>query len=103
MFLGQGFEVEGKIKSLFAGGDALCYSYFVTTDRKLSDNTYNGIFPAGSRWDMVKPASKQSELTYVTRNAAEADIPGMISLFRTVFETYPSPVFDADYLRTNMI
>ncbi len=102
MFLGQGFEAEGKIKGFFAGEDALCYSCFVAVERKLSTASYNGIFPAGSSWDMVQPADKRPPCSYVIRSAVEADIPDMISLFRSVFETYPSPVFDAEYLRANI-
>ena len=102
MFLGQGFEVEGKMKGFLAGEDALYYSFFVSEARKHSVNSYNGIFPVGASWDRVTAPVKQPQLAYVTRNAVEADIPGMISLFKGVFETYPSPVFDAEYLRTNM-
>lgn len=102
MFLGQGFEVEGKIKGFLAGEDALCYSFFVSKARKHSVNSYNGIFPFGAIWDRATAADKQPQLAYVTRNATEADISGMIGLFNGVFETYPSPVFDAEYLRTNM-
>jgi len=94
--------VEGKIKGFFAGEDALCYSYFVSAARKLSDNTYNGIFPAGSSWDKVYQADIPSKFPYLMRSAVEADIPGMISLFRSVFETYPSAVFDTEYLRANI-
>ena len=102
MFLSQGFEVEGKIKGFFAGDDALCYSFFLTGERELSPVSYNGIFPAGSSWDINKQANIIPKTSYVTKNAAEEDIPGMIKLFRSVFATYPSPVFDAEYLRTNI-
>lgn len=102
MFLSQGFAVEGKIKSFFAGNDALCYSRFLTAERKHSDTSYNGIFPAGSRWDMDKRTDIIPKSCYVIKNAEEEDIPGMIRLFRSVFETYPSPVFDAEYLRANI-
>jgi len=102
MLIGQDFEVEGKIKGFFAGEDAVCYSFFVSATRKDSWNSYDGIFPVGSCWDRVKPANKQSALGYVTRNAVEADIPGMIGLFKGVFATYPSPVFDVKYLYNNM-
>ncbi len=76
--------------------------FFSQQNESFPMTSYNGIFPDGSSWDMVKQADKLSQPCYVTRTAVEEDIPGMISLFRSVFETYPSPVFDAEYLRTNI-
>jgi len=98
LFLEQGFIVEGKISGFYAGEDALVYSYFTTPTRSTSDNQYDGIVPVGSNWERIKEANEQASLPYVTRRATPADIPGMVSLFRSVFETYPSPVFDKDYL-----
>ncbi len=102
LYLNQGFEVEGTIKGFFAGGDAFCFSYFLSSARRISDNRYYGIIPADTSWERVKETSQESGLAYVTRKATPADIPGMISLFRNVFATYPSPVFDEDYLGANM-
>lgn len=98
LFLEQGFIVEGKISGFYSGEDALVYSYFTTPTRKTSANKYDGIIPVGSNWDRVKQANQQTGLPYVTRKAMPADVPGMVSLFSSVFETYPSPVFDKDYL-----
>lgn len=36
------------------------------------------------------------------RDATEKDIPQMTTLFSEVFKTYPSPVFDTDYLKNVM-
>jgi len=103
LFKAQGFEVEGKIKGYFAGQDALFYSYFADSARKLSVSSYNGLFPVGSSWDRCEDAGNTPRLAYDIRTAVEADIPEMIRLFKLVFTSYPSPVFDVKYLYNNMV
>ncbi|NLW91997.1 MAG: putative beta-lysine N-acetyltransferase [Syntrophomonadaceae bacterium] len=98
MFLEQGFVVEGKISGFFSGKDAQVYSHFTSPARGTSDNKYDVIVPVGSNWDRVKETIEQTSFPCITRKATPADVPGMISLFRDVFKTYPSPVFDSDYL-----
>jgi putative beta-lysine N-acetyltransferase len=102
LLLEEGFILEGIVKNFFAGIDAFCFSFFVSQQRKISDNIYHGISPAGADWDHWIQSNTQSKLSYITRNASEKDIPGMISLFKSVFDTYPSPVFDTAYLQTNI-
>lgn len=102
LFVSRGFAIEGTIKGFFRGRDALCCSFFVDRQR---NNPLNCEVKARS--STRRPADRMPEdqpLTgsYTVRDAVEHDIPGMIALFRDVFETYPSPVFDQGYIRENM-
>lgn len=93
------FKVEGLINGFFSGEDAYCVSYFVDKDREISRllESEDAILEK-SVSDCVKPASSALE-KYTIRSAEESDIPGMIKIFSSVFTTYPSPVFDQDYLK----
>jgi putative beta-lysine N-acetyltransferase len=102
MYVNEGFHTEGTIKGFFAGVDAICFSYFLSPGRSISDNLYNGVLPVDANWDRVKNIYQQIRLPYITRRARPTDIPDMINLFKSVFTTYPSPVFDKDYLGANM-
>jgi putative beta-lysine N-acetyltransferase len=44
----------------------------------------------------------KNNLEYTIRNATDADINEMIKLFSTVFSTYPSPIYDEEYLKQTM-
>ncbi|MEN6348845.1 MAG: putative beta-lysine N-acetyltransferase [Syntrophomonas sp.] len=101
LFSEQGFVLEGKINGFFNGEDAFCFSFFGLEESKKPSSDYDGIIPSGCCWDFARQ-QQYSNPWFEIRNAHEADIPGMIGLFRNVFATYPSPVFDAEYLRYTM-
>ncbi|WP_338053634.1 putative beta-lysine N-acetyltransferase [Pseudobacteroides cellulosolvens] len=101
-FRNCGFSIEGVINGYFNGEDAYCVSYFLDKDREVHINKeeedkilYQCLF-------QKKRNSETKNLKYTIRNAEPNDIPQMIQLFLNVFETYPSPVFNGDYLKTVM-
>lgn len=103
IFSDAGFKSEGKIDGFFKGKDALCMSYFITSSREVCTNFVE-------KNSLVKKCSdvrntfitRHSNLNYTIRNANKNDIKEMIKLFSTVFSTYPSPIYDEEFLRETM-
>ncbi len=97
-----GFKIEGLIKGFFQGEDAYCVSFFVDKKREVSTKTAEED-EIISKCDVENKKNylKESQ-SYVIRNAETSDIPQMIKLFANVFESYPSPVFNGDYLHEIM-
>lgn len=103
LYVMNGFKIEGMIAGFYQGKDAFCCSFFVSEGRinalninldellRLFDDCRHRPLSFASIGD-----------GYQIRDASEDDIPGMIDLFRSVFRTYPSPVFHPEYLRLNM-
>lgn len=96
-FLEAGFLIEGIIDGFFKGEDAFCMSYFINPERKIS--------PKEKEEDEIIEKCRSVVLSktkdingFIIRNVTNDDIPQMIELFKTVFKTYPSPVFNPSYL-----
>lgn len=49
-----------------------------------------------------EPLDEQSTLNAEIRPATEADVDAMVEIYKQVFESYPFPIHDADYLRKTM-
>lgn len=99
-FLEAGFQLEGIIDGYFNGIDAICMSYFLDETRQsIEDNSVkNSILnqSLNSKKSYI-PSSK-----YYIRTAEESDIKEMIELFSNIFSTYPSSIYDEDYLKETM-
>ncbi|MEN6327225.1 MAG: putative beta-lysine N-acetyltransferase [Syntrophomonas sp.] len=97
-FISNGFIIEGIIKGFFIGEDAFCISCFINPQRQAS--------PLSSEADSIlyrcMNHSERLSHQYKIRPAQVKDIPKMIQLFTTVFESYPSPVFSREYLEKAM-
>lgn len=98
LFLEAGFFIEGIIDGFFKGEDAFSMSYFINSERKISkkENEEDKIIEKCRSVVLSKPKDISG---FIIRNVTEDDIPQMIELFKTVFKTYPSPVFNPDYLK----
>lgn len=103
IFTNAGFDFEGKIDGFFKGKDAFCMSYFISSDRTACSNFTNKEL-------IVKQCLAvrdtfihiDNKATYSIRNATNSDIEEMVKLFSDVFSTYPSPVYDEEYLKQTM-
>lgn len=97
-----GFIEEGHIDGFYNGEDAICMSYFINEKRQISKQAQKKdaiIFDCiNSQNNLVLGIDKSISI----RDAQIEDIPQMISLFKDIFATYPSPVFDIDYLKNSM-
>lgn len=96
-FISNGFVIEGFIKEFFCGEDAICASYFVDAERQISTrkDEENMILQQSTG---ISDNLLQKGDQFKVRTATPEDIPEMIKLFASVFESYPSPVFSAEYL-----
>ena len=102
-FLSHGYMMEGVLKYYFCGEDAYVLSRFSSFDRVHSE-------------DLVKEAQLIEELIYHSAEekkrrknphaeiirAAEEHIPLLVYIYRSVFETYPSPLTNPDYIKSTM-
>lgn len=102
-FTNAGFKLDGKIPGYFKGKDALCMSYFISSDREICSNFIekNSLI---NKCSNVKNTfmPNHNNLDYIIRNANKNDIKEMIKLFSKVFSTYPYPIYDEEFLRENM-
>ncbi|RCX17862.1 beta-lysine acetyltransferase [Anaerobacterium chartisolvens] len=101
-FISSGFQIEGMIYGFFKGEDALCVSYFLDSKRAASaeKDKEDAII---QRCMESKSSFKLKDMEDITmRDALRGDIFHMTELFKAVFETYPSPVFDEEYIKSNL-
>ncbi|AOR23388.1 putative beta-lysine N-acetyltransferase [Clostridium taeniosporum] len=102
-FFQAGFDLEGKIEGYFKGKDAFLISYFVNNNRRFYNNIDKKNLILDKCLDLKNTYKYNSNNTaYHIRNANENDIEEMIKLFSNVFSTYPSPVYDEEFLRQTM-
>lgn len=104
LFTQAGFCVEGKIDGFFKGIDAYCVSYFMDSKRKISDNPElkDKIIAQCLMSNNRHTAGGSNNLPYSIRTATQSDIGEIVALFSTVFSTYPTPVYDEEYIRQTM-
>jgi putative beta-lysine N-acetyltransferase len=103
-FLSHGYMMEGVLRYYFRGNDAYVLSRFSSTSRVQND-------------DLVEEAQLVEELIYNSEPATDlrplpedvelvrarkSDIPALVSIYRSVFETYPSPLTSADFIKSTM-
>lgn len=96
------FSIEGLINGFFGGEDAYCVSYFIDPGRQAELKREEEDSILYRCFNEPKRLVKQEKRTYTIRQASVNDIPQMISLFSSVFKTYPSPVFNMEYLEKVM-
>lgn len=100
IFVHAGFDLEGKIIGYFKGKDALCMAFFISSDRKVCDDFSKKELIVKQCLDVKDTfIDCGNKFTYSIRNAVESDINEIIELFSTGFSTYPSSVYDEEYLK----
>lgn len=104
LFTQAGFCIEGKIDGFFKGADAYCASYFMDSKRKISNNPEqkDKIIAQCLKSHSRCIAGGSNTLPYSIRTATQRDIGEIVALFKTVFSTYPTPVYDEEYIRQTM-
>jgi beta-lysine N6-acetyltransferase len=98
-FMGRGFTLEGRIPGYFAGESAYCLSYFVYPGRQASrsleqDNAIR------ERVLSLEPEYRRmldDRFSICVPSLDDAD--EMAALYRQVFTTYPTPLYDSAYIR----
>jgi beta-lysine N6-acetyltransferase len=104
MFLSHGYMMEGILRYYFRGEDAYVLSRFSSAERMQSDQ----VMAEGQliedliyQPDANKPLPKLDPSVRIIR-AAEEHIPDLVTIYRSVFETYPSPLTNPDYIKATM-
>ncbi|MFD9625330.1 putative beta-lysine N-acetyltransferase [Peribacillus muralis] len=97
--LAHGFMLEGILSKYFKGNDAYCMAFYLTDERRTSDFWVkeDEIIEAACSVPRVKEKQQIPE-GYVLRFATEKDARELAKLYRTVFETYPTPMNDEHYI-----
>ncbi len=99
-----GFVLEGTIPGFFNGEQAYCYSFFIDPARSLSayqeeeDQILKDV--RGNK----APAKSEAKLPtgYKLREIREGDVESLVSLYKNVFASYPSPLFNPGYIKEVM-
>ncbi|MFJ7753676.1 putative beta-lysine N-acetyltransferase [Peribacillus muralis] len=97
--LAQGFMLEGIMSKYFKGNDAYCMAFYLTDERRTSDFWIkeDKIIEAACAVPRLKEKQPIPE-DYVLRFATGEDARELAKLYRTVFETYPTPMNDERYI-----
>jgi len=103
-FIDAGFEIEARIPDFYAGGDAALFvSRFRCENRRRPSDAERirkvlavALRKAGA--GIRRPLPDGCHLTVMHADRA----PQMAALYRRVFDSYPFPIFDPDFIRRSM-
>ncbi|OEF97559.1 putative beta-lysine N-acetyltransferase [Desulfuribacillus alkaliarsenatis] len=101
--LSYGFILEGVIKNFFNGQDAYSLAKYYSSERRYSklteqeDEIIKGIIEKGA-----SEIDTDLEADYKLRKADKNDIEQLVKLYDQVFETYPTPITDKNYVSEAM-
>lgn len=109
VFLGDDYTVEARVAGLFnADEDGLFMGKFLTPDRAVPDNAetiFQVLDIALSKAD-AHPKSYDEKSVYIPGFDIQPMDTGhaetMADLYSQVFESYPFPIFDPDFIRETM-
>ncbi|GBF34697.1 beta-lysine acetyltransferase [Desulfocucumis palustris] len=95
-----GFVPEGTIPGFFNGKDACCYSYFIDSARFRSRHLEeeDGILKEVTGNKAPVKSGVKLPSGYNLREIREDDVEGLVSLYRNIFASYPSPLFNPGYI-----
>ncbi|MCA9508036.1 MAG: putative beta-lysine N-acetyltransferase [Myxococcales bacterium] len=100
LFLQHNFIIEAKIDNFYNPNvSAYFLALFLSDDRKKSqlEEVEENLLLKVKKHAPLKINPKTHSL-YTFRQARREDIPKLLSLYRKVFESYPSPLIHNDYL-----
>jgi beta-lysine N6-acetyltransferase len=103
VFLERGYVEEARVPGLFKGNeDGVFISRFYTPAR--AECTQPEVFPLLESIRLKEPLAQLKPLPegIRLRAAEEVDLPEMAEIYRQVFESYPFPIHDPDYLQATM-
>ncbi len=102
-FLSHGYMMEGVLRYYFEGEDAYVLSRFSSDERVSSSDLLqearlieNLIYH--SEPGHIRPLDPHIEII----RATDEHIPLLAAIYRSVFETYPSPLTNPDYIKSTM-
>lgn len=99
-FFERGLQPEAIVDRYFLGSDAHFFSKYFTPERKKNDHwiTEDGIihniYQLDTRHDKISPPKE-----YELKKVDEADAENLSALYREVFQIYPTPLHDPEYVK----
>jgi beta-lysine N6-acetyltransferase len=104
VFLDAGFKIEARIPDFYPGGDAALFvaRFRCEKRRRPSDaeriQKVLAVAPRKAGAGIRRPLPAGCDLTVMHADRA----PQMAALYRRVFDSYPFPIFDPDFIRRSM-
>ncbi|MBA4551852.1 putative beta-lysine N-acetyltransferase [Thermoactinomyces vulgaris] len=98
-----GFQREGEISGFFQGNPACILSRFLEEDRahKKDEEKKDQIVEMAEQAEAIKERPRLDP-KYQLRHAVKEDAEALAKLYQLVFETYPTPIHDPDFIRQCM-
>jgi beta-lysine N6-acetyltransferase len=98
-----GFQREGEISGFFQGNPACILSRFLEEDRahKKDEEKKDQIVEMAEQAETIKERPRLDP-KYQLRHAVKEDAEALAELYQLVFETYPTPIHDPDFIRRCM-
>jgi len=103
MLLERGFRFEGIIDRYFLGSDCFLFSKFYRSERYANhhwvkeDEILHHVLLLERQSEIIKPP-----IVYQFHKLGEADVSELANLYRSVFEVYPTPLNNPDFIRKTM-
>ena len=103
-FLSHGYMMEGVLRYYFRGQDAFVLSRFSSTKRMQNDGLIEEARLIEELIYNSEPATERKPLpdNVALVRATVENIPELVAIYRSVFETYPSPLTSADFVKSTM-
>lgn len=101
--LENGYSFEASIDGFFLGSDCVFFSKFLSDDRKATPHwtVEDGIIKSVYR--LAEPAQKITPPgDYVMKKMDISDAHGLSNLYKEVFQIYPTPLNDPEYIVKTM-
>ncbi|WP_312472578.1 putative beta-lysine N-acetyltransferase [Neobacillus sp.] len=103
LFFEQGLQPEAVVDRYFLGSDAHFFSKFYTPERKkndhwiIEDGMIHSIYQLDNSIEKILPPKE-----YQLRKADESCAVELSALYRHIFQIYPTPLHDPEYVKKTM-
>jgi len=103
IFLEKGFSCEGRIEGYFLGSDCLFFTKFYSVQRKETNHwlkeeaIMRSVSILESQPNYVYPPTQ-----YTLKKMEEKDASRLAKLYQQVFQIYPTPLNDPNYIKKTM-
>lgn len=103
LFLSRGYALEGVFKRYFNGNDAFSMALYFDQERRTSDYWLEEDQILRQVLELPSTNEKPKLMeNYTIRMASIRDVKQLAYLYKTVFQTYPTPMNNEDYLKKVM-
>ncbi|MCA0972423.1 putative beta-lysine N-acetyltransferase [Halobacillus litoralis] len=90
------FHMEAEIKGFFQGEDAKVYAKFLDAERNQPDP--DNVITQVREMNITSPSSKPLPEGYQMVWGTKAHAEDMAAFYSTIFDTYPTPIDDPEYI-----